>query len=398
MAASLPLELLFEIATLLRTDGASLIPCTHVCRYWQSALEPLVYTNIAVYSDSYHKEKGRRGISLTHFQKLTSGSRSIRRNWIRKLEYDIIVPCKLLDWTTSKSSDYSTDNQLRQANDFAFQTAIFDLFQTLHSWNQRCRLSLHLGLRESRHNRWPKMEPDASHCPTASAYRSFDRYTGTRNIPIPPYRARFVNNMPELYLVHVPCIDTLTVTNRSHDKNQLHQIWTGAIQTIIEHCPTLTELELDLNEWVRPDYLQYIQGRRACKLCRYFHAFFAQVCFTNGYIALGSLLGSIPSSLRVFRYKGAEDGPWKHTMPALNVVPSGIDSTTINLRNLSNHLRELKLNRTTLPFDFLCPLDGEGQPIIGSLYWPYLRTLEIEDVPPWLPSGKEYISLPLVCL
>lgn len=76
-------------------------------------------------------------------------------------------------------------------------------------------------------------------------------------------------------------------------------------------------------------------------------------------------------------------------MPALNVIPSGIDSTTINLRNISNHLRELKLNRTTLPFDFLCPLDGEGQPIIDSLHWPYLKTVEIEDVPPWLPSGKE---------
>lgn len=145
----------------------------------------------------------------------------------------------------------------------------------LHSWNQRCRLSLHLGLRESRHNRWPKAEPDAAHCPTANACRSFDRYTGTRHIPIPPYRACFINKTSELYLVHVPCIDTLNVTNRSHDKNQLHQIWTGAIRTIIEHCPTLTELELDLNEWVRPDYLQYIQGRRACKLCRYLHAFFA---------------------------------------------------------------------------------------------------------------------------
>lgn len=120
---------------------------------------------------------------------------------------------------------------------------------------------------------WPIMEPGAEHYPTASAYRSFDRYTGMHNIPIPPYRARFTNNMPELYLVHVPCIDTLAVTNGGHDKNHLRQIWTGAIQTIIEHCPSLTELELDLNEWVRPDYLQYIQERRACKLCRYFHAF-----------------------------------------------------------------------------------------------------------------------------
>ncbi|KAJ5459479.1 hypothetical protein N7530_011423 [Penicillium desertorum] len=78
-------------------------------------------------------------------------------------------------------------------------------------------------------------------------------------------------------------------------------------------------------------------------------------------------------------------------MPALNVIPSGIDSMGTNLRNVSTHLRELKLHRTTLSFDFLCPLDGEGEPIIGSLHWPHLKTLEIEDVPPWLPSGKEYL-------
>ncbi|KAI3092038.1 hypothetical protein CBS147338_8007 [Penicillium roqueforti] len=139
------------------------------------------------------------------------------------------------------------------------------------------------------------------------------------------------------------------------------------MQTIIQHCPTITELELDLNEWVRPDYLQYIQRRRA---------------------SLASLLGVIPDSLRVLHYNGSEDGPWKHSLPGLNVIPSGIDSLAINLRNLSVHLRELKLARTTLPFDFLCPLDGKGQPIIGSLHWPYLKTLEIQDVPPWLPCGQ----------
>lgn len=78
-----------------------------------------------------------------------------------------------------------------------------------------------------------------------------------------------------------------------------------------------------------------------------FPCLFAQACFTNGYVVLGSLLGSIPCSLRVFRYNGTADGPWE----------------------------------LSLPFDFLCPLDEEGQPIIGSLQWPYLKTLEIEDVP-----------------
>ncbi|KAJ6190653.1 hypothetical protein N7519_000674, partial [Penicillium mononematosum] len=293
--------------------------------------------------------------------------RAIRRTWVRTLEFDIIIPCKLLDWSTRQDQNYSTSNQVRQGNDFAFQTAIFDLFQTLHSWNQRCRLSLHLGLRVSRDNRWPIMEPEALHFPTASAYDSVD-YAGRRLVE--PYRARFVKNMPDRYLMHVRCIDKLFFLNRKWDKPPgyyHHQIWAGAVQTIIEHRPTITELELDLNEWVRPDYLQYIQGRRA---------------------SLSSLFGNIPSSLRVVHYKGSEDGAWKHSMPALNVIPSGIDSMSTNLRDVSTHLRELKLHRTTLSFDFLCPLDGEGEPIIGSLHWPHLKTLEIEDVPPWLPSGK----------
>ncbi|CAG7994156.1 unnamed protein product [Penicillium nalgiovense] len=53
-------------------------------------------------------------------------------------------------------------------------------------------------------------------------------------------------------------------------------------------------------------------------------------------------------------------------MPALNVIPSGIDSMSTNLGIVDTHLRELKLHRTTLSFDFMCPLDGEGELIIGQ--------------------------------
>ncbi|KAJ5170342.1 uncharacterized protein N7500_003125 [Penicillium coprophilum] len=236
---------------------------------------------------------------------------------------------------------------------------MFDLFQMLHSWDQSCRLRLLLGLRGSRHERWPTMEPDVWYSYTAGA--------AGNNLSVPPYRACFVNNMHKLYLAHVPCIDKLSFLNIDLDRNRHHQIWTGAVETIIQHCPTISELELDLNEWIRPDYLPYIQGRRA---------------------SLSSLLGNIPRSLRVFHYRASEDGPWKHSMPALNVIPSGTDSMTINLRDLSTHLRELKLNRTTLPFDFLCPLDGTARPILGSLHWPCLEIMELMDVPPWLPSGK----------
>ncbi|KAJ5503426.1 hypothetical protein N7463_006300 [Penicillium fimorum] len=203
------------------------------------------------------------------------------------------------------------------------------------------------------------MEPDVWHSRSASA--------PGYNCSVPPYQACFVNNMDKLYLAHVSCIDGLSFLNRDLDRNKHHQIWTGTIETIIQHCPTITELELDLNEWICPDYLPYIQARRA---------------------SLSSLLEIIPSSLRVFHYRASEDGPWKHNMPALNIIPSGIDSMTINLRDLSIHLRELKLNRTALPFDFMCPLDGEAQPIIGTLHWPYLKILEFMDVPAWLPSGQ----------
>lgn len=258
MAASLPLELLLEIAKLLRIDGGSLVPCTHVCRYWRAAFEPLVYANLAVYSDCYHKEKGPRGISLTHLQKLTSGSRAIRRNWIRTLEFDMIIPCKLLDWTTRQNENYSTNNQVRQGNDIAFQTAIFDLFQTLHSWNQRCRLSLHLGRRVSRDNKWPIMEPEASHFPTASASHSVD-YAGRHLVG--PHRARFVKNMTERYLMHVRCIDKLFFLNRIG----INPLGTIIIRSGLGQCrlssntvqPSLNRSWISMNGSVRITYSIY---------------------------------------------------------------------------------------------------------------------------------------------
>ena len=57
MAGNLPPELLFQIATLLQNDGTSLVPCTSVCRSWQAAFEPLIYSSLAVYSDDEHKER-----------------------------------------------------------------------------------------------------------------------------------------------------------------------------------------------------------------------------------------------------------------------------------------------------------------------------------------------------
>lgn len=81
-------------------------------------------------------------------------------------------------------------------------------------------------------------------------------------------------------------------------------------------------------------------------------------------------------------------------MSPLNVIPLGVDGVSLNLRDLSVHLRELTLTNTAVLYDFLCPLDEDGQPELGSLHrsWPNLETLEVKSIPPWLPSGK--ISVP----
>ncbi|CAG8157003.1 unnamed protein product [Penicillium nalgiovense] len=169
-------------------------------------------------------------------------------------------------------------------------------------------------------------------------------------------------------LPSLPCIEKLSFLTRN-------QIWTGAMQTIIQRCIQIVELELDLEEFVRPDHLEYIQARRE---------------------ALSSLVGSIPKSLRVLLYQGHDDAPWKPAMSPLNVIPSGVDSVSSNLRGLSIHLQQLKLVNTTIAYDFLCPLDEKGQPKPASLQLnrPYLEVLELEGIPPWLPSEPTYHNTP----
>ncbi|KGO75011.1 hypothetical protein PITC_032490 [Penicillium italicum] len=366
MTVTLPLELLLQIAKHLKNDETSLAPCTSVCRSWQAAFEPFLYSNIAVYCGT-HKQKGQRGISLTQFQKLTSGDGAIRQTWVRTLEYDILTPYEILDWTTRKeignSKDYCVDNYIRKANDLAFQNAMVMLFQVLRPWDQSGRLKIYLYLRGYRFN--PAPEPYTQQSDIAGEYRW--NYTNGHKFSIPPYRAQFINEISDL--ASIPCIEKLSFLNRDPSWDQHHQISTGAVQTILQCCPRISELELDLDEWVRPDHLGYIQARRA---------------------ALSSLIGSTPRSLRVLHYEGNADAPWKPAMPPLNVIPSGVDSMSSNLRDLSVHLRELKLMNTTIAYDFLCPLDKEGKPEPGSLHlnWPNLEILELESVPPWLPSGE----------
>ncbi|KAJ5801473.1 uncharacterized protein N7518_003541 [Penicillium psychrosexuale] len=204
MATNLPPELLIQIAKLLKDDDASLAPCTSVCRSWQMAFEPLLYSELLVYSDEDHKEEEPLGMSLTKFQKLTSGSHAIRRSWIRKLQYDIFVPFKISDWITQNwntrkkkdEEDYSTSNPTKEPNVLAFQTAMASLFQTLSSWGQTGCLTLQLRLEGYRLGEYYE------ECAGIYAYS----YTDGSQKEVPPYLVRFADVGS---LSHVPCIDKL---------------------------------------------------------------------------------------------------------------------------------------------------------------------------------------------
>ncbi|KAE8403241.1 hypothetical protein BDV37DRAFT_294665 [Aspergillus pseudonomiae] len=253
-------------ALLTLPNGDCLAPYTTVCRRWQAACEPFIYSNLIVYSDETQKDD-QRGISLVHFQRLISGAGAIRRAWIQNLQYDILVPFELLDWTTRKreTDQYRIANPVREANNRAFQTAIINLFGILGQWDRNNRLSLDLGLRGRRVGENPAPEPNTSYFDIAGDYRH-DFKTG-RTDAVPPYRARFHNNYASV-LAYASCVDKLSFTNRriaffnarGEHRHRYHQIWAGTVAQIVQHCPTVTELYLNLDEWVRPDHLEYIKA------------------------------------------------------------------------------------------------------------------------------------------
>ncbi|QRD84921.1 hypothetical protein F9C07_2166166 [Aspergillus flavus] len=381
MAVNLPLGLLSEIARILHHDSVCLIPYTTVCRQWQTAFEPIIYSDLIVYSDETHKDDGQEGISLAHLQKLTTGAGAMRRAYIRTLRYDILVPFELLDWITCKREpieQYSMANSVREANDWAFQTAIIDIFRKLSLWEQNHRLSLDLGLRGRRVGEKPTPEPNTSYSSIAGDYRH--DFTTGRTDAVPPYRARLHNNDASV-LAYASCVGKLSFTNKRVAYNALgecrhryHQIWAGTVAQIFQHCPAVTELYLNLDEWVRPDHLDYIQARRE---------------------AVSELFSNAPRSLRVLHYTNQSENPWKDSLPALNVLSTEVDTLAINLQGLSISLRELKLEYTSLTLDFLWPLDNVGHPLssTASLNWPNLTRMEFNYVPPWLPSGQ-WLALP----
>lgn len=98
----------------------------------------------------------------------------------------------------------------------------------------------------------------------------------------------------------------------------------------------------------------------------------------------------MPGSLRVFHYFNQLEKPWQNTLPALNVLSDKIDTFALDVRSLSLHLRELKISHVAVTSDIFWPLDSQGRAAgcEASLHWPYLETIEFDEVPDYLSSGK----------
>ncbi|CAI7624485.1 unnamed protein product [Penicillium pancosmium] len=254
MAPQIPTEILCLIAEHLQELEASLVPCTRVCRQWQVGFEPLIYSEpINVFSaDGVSKEDCGRAMSLSHFQKVTSGNGVARRSLIRYLSYYIVVPIDLPDWQNCKQKGYNHENIVRQNNDIAFQSAIVDLFETLAHWDPNLRLSLDLALL----GREEGKEPYTSAFALAGDYNYEYKKGRTRSVPV--YRARFPDN-GHSFLPAVACIDRLFFY---YDSFPSPQIWAGSAMKIAQCCTSLTEIILDLDEYIRPDHIEYFQARR----------------------------------------------------------------------------------------------------------------------------------------
>lgn len=173
---------------------------------------------------------------------------------IRHLRYYIVVPIALPDWQTRKEKAYSIENDIRYNNDVAFQSAIIKFLNILAQWDQNLRLSVEFRLL----GREAGKEPHTCDFSIAGDYR-YD-FTKGKTKAVPVYRAKFLENGASL-LPDVLCVDRLAFNGEVPS----HQIWAGSVMQIIQHCTTITEIVLDLDEYIRPDHLEYIQARRQGK-------------------------------------------------------------------------------------------------------------------------------------
>ncbi|KAL4871035.1 hypothetical protein BDV12DRAFT_164623 [Aspergillus spectabilis] len=363
MAPHLPLEILHIIAAHLQAAESLLTQCILVCRSWRAAFEPLVYSKLRISSAATSSIEDKGVLPLDEFEKLTSDAGKMRRSWIRHIDCKIVVPHLLKNYTTIVSGNFTIDNPVRQSNDSAFQKEISNLFNLLSSWSSNLHISLELSL----HGEVLCGEEPLT-CGAVDT-RDFDYDGPGGQGVVPPYCATLPDGC-RANISKAACIKRL-----SFPPFEEHQIGAGAALHIAHYCSEITELDLGMDGYIRPDHLEYIQSRR---------------------LAVAKGFTTAPGSLRVLHYYSQREEPWIECLPGLQLIPdSSIDLFSINLRNLSYQLRELYLELTSVDTDFLCPLNDNNMPSgnTSETTWPYLEKITLDQHPPVLPSGAWLIDL-----
>ncbi|KAI4724866.1 hypothetical protein E4T49_07404 [Aureobasidium sp. EXF-10728] len=141
MASLLPQEIISLIAHHTAKQNKKLTPYTLVNKSWQPAFEKQIYSSVVLLSPSEittvtvspNQRVQKRGLSLARLDEITSGWRTVRRKWIRRIGYRVAVPY-WLDPGREKDDDFTYDNICRRENNEAFSRGVRSLFEYLSGW------------------------------------------------------------------------------------------------------------------------------------------------------------------------------------------------------------------------------------------------------------------------
>ncbi|KAL4747899.1 hypothetical protein BDW72DRAFT_181641 [Aspergillus terricola var. indicus] len=344
----LPSEVLLHIAEYLKEDRDSLVQCTRVCMRWKAVFERVLYRKLDVRSNDLKTSLG--DLSLARFQALTSAAGIMRRSYIKRLVYHIVLPYDVRDWPDDTPNGET--GTFRKANDAVFAVAIIDLFTALSFWeNTRftlafevvgCLDSYELGMEETSVD-WQEEEQTP-----------------------PPYQAR----LPPTEWFMLPEIRGINKFLVSDDLFRSVGMWNGTAFEIAHCYPMLESLELNL---VAHEDSEFQRDRRK---------------------ALVQGIKKLPPTLKKFRYSELYDAFMEKEIKAVDLLLGENDMLTPTMREFSLQLRELKLIGVAIAPDFLWPLDQMGEPASSTaeVSWPHLKTIELGPAQ-YLPTGEPLFEI-----
>ncbi|KAL3478332.1 hypothetical protein BJX99DRAFT_256659 [Aspergillus californicus] len=348
MADRLPLEILMIIAGYLGScpksseypvhPANSLVRYALVCRKWQAAFEPIIWTDVVLRASV--SEVVSKGPFLPYFRELTTGPRGeALRSMIRTLHFAVKVLCEDSDdsWdVTSKKSSLDGSPGL-------YWQAVMRLFKILQTWDGSRGLNLCI---------------DAPGLP----YYGDSEHNPHRGITWPHYPG---DAGDQSTLPAVECVKRLSFQPCGEDEMLISRemaVPAKMLLHIAQLCPNLTGLHMFLCEHGTRATPAFVQEHRL------------------------DIAGKLPTLSPSLRSLYLWDCPNDDPLP--DVPVGGGDLLSSALRATSEFLRELRLEDIALPPDLLWPLDTNAQPTGTPMHWPHLQSIEFRNGP--YPAWNEW--------